>query len=276
MLPCLYGFYHVLANGNIFETDDKTNTVNIMVKDHFEARNIEHLSSQMKQELIDRMKDSIKALSKLKHNGRWIGSLKFKRKVNSIPLKQHGITYRIINKHYVRIRGIKQPIRVRGLFQIPKGAEIASTLLIRRHADYYLHVTTYQTKAALNPQEEEQSESIGIDLGIKNQLHPQRPLSFFSCSRKMALSWDLKLRKCPRKKAETTAHENSIRRMILLPSSVIMKLALATKNEASEMENRSMKRLNGVILFYQTQALESYPSSNSGPIPEKVVRVLKT
>jgi putative transposase len=171
-LEAKWYYNHVLAKGNIFETDYRINTVNIKVKDHFETRNIECLSSQMKQEIIGRMKDSVKALSNLKLNSHRVGRLKFKSEVNSIPLKQYEITYWIINKHHVHIQGIKQRIRVRGLLQIPLDAELASALLIRKHGDYYLHVTTFQTRAALNPQErqKEEEKNIGIDLGIRNQL----------------------------------------------------------------------------------------------------------
>jgi putative transposase len=166
-------YNHVLANGNIFETDYRINAVDIKVKDHFETREIKHLSSQMKQEIIERMKDNIQGLAELKKKGQKVGHLKFKSEVNSIPLKQYGNTYWIINKLYVHIQGIKQKLRVRGIFQIPKSAELASALLIRKHGDYFLHVTTYQTRVTLNSQEtqkEEGEKSIGIDLGIKNQL----------------------------------------------------------------------------------------------------------
>ena len=167
-------YNHVLAKGNIFEIDYKIDTVNVKVKNHFEQREIKHLSSQMKQEIIERIKDNINGLSKLKKNGKKVGYLKYKSEVNSIPLKQYGNTYWIIDKHYVHVQGIKQKLRVRGLFQMPKDSELASALLIRKHGDCYLHVTTYQTKSVANPpaaiQEETETESIGLDLGIKNQL----------------------------------------------------------------------------------------------------------
>jgi len=100
----------------------------------------------MKQEIPDRTKDSIRGLSTLKKNGRKVRSLKFKGEINSLPLKQYRNTWRIIDRHHVHIQGIKQSLRVRGMFQIPKDAELASALLIRKHGDYYLHVTTFQTK----------------------------------------------------------------------------------------------------------------------------------
>jgi putative transposase len=74
-----------------------------------------------------------------------------------------------LDKHFIRIQGIKQPLRVKGLFQLPKDSEIASALLIKKHGDYYLHVITYQTKLIIDSESLE-SKSMGIDLGIKNQL----------------------------------------------------------------------------------------------------------
>ena len=127
----------------------------------------------MKQEVIDRTKDSIRGLATLKRKGHRVGDLKFKSVVNSIPLKQYGNTWKILDKHHVHIQGIKQPLSVKGIVQIPKDAEVASALLVRKHGDCYLHVTTFQTKTVpINEHErQEQSEkSIGIDFGIKNQL----------------------------------------------------------------------------------------------------------
>ncbi len=168
-LEAKWYYNHVLAKGNMFETDYRIDAVDVKVKDCFQTREIAHLSSQMKQEIIERIKDSIIGLSELKQNGHKVGCLKFKSEVNSIPLKQYGMTYWIVDKKQcVHIQGIKQSLKVRGLFQIPKDSEIASGLLIRKHGDYFLHMATYQTRVALDPQSKQ--ESIGIDLGIKNQL----------------------------------------------------------------------------------------------------------
>jgi len=171
-------FYNsILASQRILDLPKdhyKIEELQVKVRDQYETRTLECLSSQMKQEILDRTKDSIRGLSALRRNGHNVGGLKFKTEINSIPLKQYGNTYWIIDKHHVHIQGIKQPIRVRGIFQIPKDAELASALLIRKHGDYYLHVTTFLTKVVpVNTEHESQQHSercIGIDLGIKNQL----------------------------------------------------------------------------------------------------------
>ncbi|HYB04440.1 MAG TPA: transposase, partial [Nitrososphaerales archaeon] len=170
-LEAKWFYNHVLAAANIFDTDYRIDRVKIKVRDHFETRDIVYLSSQMKQELIDRMQDGIRGLSRLKQKGHKVGWLKFKSEINSIPLKQYGNTYKILDKHYVHIQGIKQPFKVSGLSQIPKDAELASALLLKKHGDYYLHVITYQTKVVpMHREEKQQLNSVGIDLGIKNQL----------------------------------------------------------------------------------------------------------
>ena len=64
---------------------------------------------------MDRAIDNIKGLHELKIKGFKIGSLKYKSKVTSIPLKQYDITYKIINNKYIKIQGIKQKLMVNGL-----------------------------------------------------------------------------------------------------------------------------------------------------------------
>ena len=174
-LEAKWFYNNILASQRIFDLPKdyyKIKEVRVKVMDSYEARKLENLSSQMKQAILDRTKDSIKGLSTLRRNGRKVGKLKFKSVINSIPLKQYENTWKIIDKNYVHIQGIKKPIRVRGIFQIPKDAEIASALLISRHGDCYLHVVTFQKLVPVNTEQEmqEQESSVGIDLGIKNQL----------------------------------------------------------------------------------------------------------
>ena len=166
-------FYNsIIASQDIFSLPDdhyKAKQVTVKVKHSFETRTLDRLSSQMKQEILDRTKDSVRGLSILKRKGRRIGGLKFKSRVTSIPLKQYGNTWKVQDRNHVRIQGVKQKrLGVRGLVQIPEDAETTSALLIRKHGDYYLHVTTFQKQAA--GASKEKQRSVGIDFGIKNQL----------------------------------------------------------------------------------------------------------
>jgi len=160
---------YAIANG-IFEVDYKIKTVQIKVKDTFEERQIKHLSSQMKQAIIDKLKQDVKNLSILKNNGHKVGKIKFKRFVKTIPLKQFGVTYAICDKNHVRIQGIGKKVRVRGIKQIPTGAEFSNAYLIQDHGDYYLRGITYQNPENTVPKENSKNNAVGIDFGLRNQI----------------------------------------------------------------------------------------------------------
>ena len=163
-------YNHILSQDDIFnlDFDDKIKEVPVMVKDIFEMRQLDHLTSHMKQSLIKRTRDNIIGLHELKENGHKVGKLEYKSLVQSIPLKQYGNTYKILDNNHVHIQGIKQKIRVRGLKQIPAGSDIANGTLIRKHSDYYLIITTYQMK---NKEKEKVPKAqIGIDFGLARQV----------------------------------------------------------------------------------------------------------
>jgi len=65
-------------NNDIFKIDSKIKNVSVYVKDHYENRKLKYLSSQMKEEIINRAKDNINGLNKLKEKGFKVGRLKFK------------------------------------------------------------------------------------------------------------------------------------------------------------------------------------------------------
>ncbi|HZD36305.1 MAG TPA: transposase [Nitrososphaeraceae archaeon] len=160
-------WYYNNILSDVFEADDKLKEVPVKVKDVFEIRPLNCLSSQMKQSIIDRAKDNISTLSTQKSNGRKIGKLRYKGEVKTIPLKQFNNTYKILNNKYIKIQGIKQKIKVIGLKQIPEGSDFANANLIHRNDDYYLKITTYQEKL---PKEISIFKSVGIDFNIGKQL----------------------------------------------------------------------------------------------------------
>jgi putative transposase len=159
-------YNHILSQSTGFEMDYKLTEVPVKVKDEFELRELRHLSSHMKQSLIRRTIDNIKGLARLKTKGHTIGRLKYKSYVKSIPLKQYGNTYKILNDKYLRIQGISQRLRVNGLTQIPHGSELANATLLQRHGDYFVAITTYQAREHTPPP----AKTVGIDFGIKTQL----------------------------------------------------------------------------------------------------------
>jgi putative transposase len=165
-LEAKWFYNYILSQDDIFEVSDKTKEVQVKIKDEFELRELEYLSSQMKQSILSRTIDNIKGLHELKSHYNKIGKLKFKSEVNSISLKQFGNTYDIIDNKHIRVQGIKKKIKVEGLKQIPDNADIANSMLVKKHGDFYLKITTYQEKEHIP----EMAYSTGIDFGISRQL----------------------------------------------------------------------------------------------------------
>jgi transposase len=161
--------YNDILNYNDLKTyDTKKKQVEVLNKDkEKELRNITVLGSQIKQELIQRTWASIKSLSTKKKKGRKkeVGRLKFKSEVNSIPLKQYGITYKFDNDK-LKIQNCKKAFVIKGLNQIPQEAEFANANLIRKPSGCYLKVTCFLPKESTT----KQKEIVGIDFGIKDDL----------------------------------------------------------------------------------------------------------
>ena len=135
----------------------------------FEERPLEVLGSQIRHELGDRVRDKLKALKTLKKNGHKVGGLKFRPFVNSIPLKQYGSTHKVDRKrNRARIQRLGW-FRVLGLGQIPKSAELASAVLVRRPSGYYLRLTCYVPTDGLK-RSERFGKPVGVDLGVKDKL----------------------------------------------------------------------------------------------------------
>ncbi len=127
----------------------------------------------MRQGIVERIKKSLLSLKRAKERGIKVGKLSFKSEVRSIPLKQYGITYKILgDKNKVKIQGIKKRFRVLGLHQIPKNAELAEAQLIKKPSGYYLHIVCYLPKEEVLKEigRKQVKKPIGIDLGIKHQL----------------------------------------------------------------------------------------------------------
>jgi len=159
---------YIIANGILNfkpQADYKVKTVPVKVGNAFQEREIQALSSQMKQALIKRLQDNVRGLAELKKNGVKVGKIKFVKAVHSIPLMQYGMTYWVKKDNIIHIQGIGN-FKVSGLDQIPENAELSSANLVERNGDYYLYVTCFL------PKEDkcEKAKAIGIDLGVKNQI----------------------------------------------------------------------------------------------------------
>ncbi|MFW9997278.1 MAG: RNA-guided endonuclease InsQ/TnpB family protein [Candidatus Odinarchaeota archaeon] len=179
-------FYnYIVSQNDPFNVDTKIKNVPVKVKDKFEERELRCLGSQMKQDFAKQVQSSIKSLATKKKKGEKVGKLKFKSRVNSIPLKQYGITYILLqngkelpkevnspcrtisSNGRVKIQKVKQALRIRGLDQLPAGVELANAHLATRYDDYYLQLVTYQPK---KPVSMPPNKSTGIDAGLAKQL----------------------------------------------------------------------------------------------------------
>ena len=130
---------------------------------------LRYLGSQMKQSVIQGIKDSMKALATLREHNRKTGMLRYKSDYMSINLKQHRVTYRFYDQWHIGIQGFKEPIRIRGANQfwnIPD-LEFANAKLLNLPDGYYLAVTTYQNKGG---EKRKYKSEIGIDMGIKTTI----------------------------------------------------------------------------------------------------------
>jgi putative transposase len=147
---------------------NKVREVQVKVGEVFEERELLLLGSQVKQEIADRLKDNLRALSQLKRKGHKVGGLKPKRFVNSIPLKQYGVTFSLdLGSNKVRIQKLGT-FRVLGLRQIPPEADIASAVLVRKPSGYYLHVTCYVPKES--PSRQLIGGAVAVDFGVHAKL----------------------------------------------------------------------------------------------------------
>jgi len=121
----------------------------------------------MKQGIKTRIFSSLLTLKALKENGNKVGKLKFKSEVKCIPLKQHTQTFTILrNSKRIKIQGIKRPLKVNGLNQLPKNYEVGNANLVKSASDFYIKITIFTPKEVRSVPD----KSIGIDFGCATQL----------------------------------------------------------------------------------------------------------
>lgn len=142
-------------------------TVPVHVGEEIEERPLTILSGQMKQELKKRLIANFKALKKKKERGEEVGKVDFKSVCNSIPLIQFGVTYRIdFERNRISIQKLKKSFYVRGLKQIPRNAEIANAVFVRKPDGLHFLVTCF-----VEPESQSKADGkIGVDLGIKHSV----------------------------------------------------------------------------------------------------------
>lgn len=170
-------FYNAFLSSNRTLSSKVTSVSVFNEHQEQEQRPLTVLSSQMKQALITKVKDSIHALHVLKSKGFKVGRLKFKKEINSVPLKQHGNTFTLFPT-YIKVQNIKHKLPIRGYNQITiyctknninlTDIEITTAKLIRRATDFFLHVTIAVPKT--QKYKDTPNEAVGTDYGCATQL----------------------------------------------------------------------------------------------------------
>ena len=160
-------YNYLLAKGDVYNIDYKTLNVITHKDKHGNdvTVNIQYVGSSVKQEIMAQIATQIKGLSVLKQHGHTVGKLKFKSEVNSVRLKQYGITHSLKGRNKIKIQGIKGHIRLLGTKQLSKYENIDYTTanLIYDGYDWFVCLTCYvdRTERKLCP-----TKCVGIDMGI--------------------------------------------------------------------------------------------------------------
>ncbi|MBQ7220679.1 MAG: transposase [Synergistaceae bacterium] len=154
----------------INEYNSKTLTVQVLDKDRQPVTHeLRYLSSQMRQSVIQDIKNNMKSLASLREDDQKTGSLKYKSEYASINLQQAGTTYKFYDARHILIQGFRKGIRINGANQfwnIPD-LELANAKLLSLPDGYYIAITTYSDKGG---EPKKYKLEIGIDMGIKTTI----------------------------------------------------------------------------------------------------------
>jgi putative transposase len=156
----------IVTSPDVFKFDTKIKSVGVHLKSGIiQVRAFKVLCAQMKQDLQNQAKSAIKTLSTLKKRGKKVGALRPVRALNSIPLRQYGVTYRVVGTNGLKVAGITGKLRVNGMSRIPPDVEWANARLVRRPTGLFVIFTVYENKTAPCP-----ASILGCDLGVKTGL----------------------------------------------------------------------------------------------------------
>lgn len=163
----VYNF--ILTQEDIFKFNYKDHKI-VSRKDkngNIIEQEIKYLPAHLYQGIHIDIKSNIKILSSLKKNNHKVGRLKFKSDCNCINIIQYNSDYKLyFEKEKIHIVGIKKDIKVSGLSQIPKNADICNAKLIKKNDDFYIKIVTFVEKKPPVIT----NKTIGIDFNIKNTI----------------------------------------------------------------------------------------------------------
>lgn len=151
----------------------KHDIVNVKTKTgEIEQRQLQHISSQMAQGVVDEMKSNLKTIvSLIKTKKQKHGQLKFVNELKSLNLCQYGNTYRFVSKRKLKLQGVKGHVYVTGADQFfgdPR-IELASAKLLNTPKGYYIAISTFIFKHDL-PRKPFNGKTVAIDFGCETSL----------------------------------------------------------------------------------------------------------
>lgn len=156
-------YNYVLSSDDPFNV--KIGSTIVKKNKDFEDEEVElkYIGSQMKQSVVNQIKNQIKTLSKLKAKGCKIGQLRYKKDFYSLDLKQYGTTYKFYGSK-AKIQNINGKLKVNGLKQLNSDMEFANAKILNTPNGYYIAITTFINKDKVKPKTYK-NERIGVDFG---------------------------------------------------------------------------------------------------------------
>ena len=178
---CRWLCNHLLSLDDAFRSfDTKTRDITSLDKDGNPVERHLDMPAKFIQSVYSSLKRDMASLAaKRKTTGRQNGKLKFRSEYNAIELNQYRDTHWICYgpdgdkkgkyRNTVHIAGIKRPIRVFGMGQIPADAEFANAKLVKRPSGIYLMLTCFIPNRGSDTIHEKKPD-IGLDFGIRTTI----------------------------------------------------------------------------------------------------------
>ena len=158
---CLYNY--VLSTEDVFKFDTKIKNITKLDKNRNKVEVIlNNLPAKLRQNIVHRLQDNIKNLSKSKKKGNKIGKLKFKSEINCIDLDNQ--CFKLINNKIQLRKNFK--IKLRGINQLKNTIKTRSAWLLKEANNYYISICcNVEVKSHIKT-----NKHVGIDMGIKDNV----------------------------------------------------------------------------------------------------------